>query len=258
MSMPPHTKDFYQLSFITGFGKSKMDVDQRVTEGVEAVFYCISPQHVYSWKRDPAIRGYIINFSLAGLPLSPGTFMQRFSFCNPDQLHLCSLSAVEAQPLASAFEQVYQEHQQPSPHFSVEIMRHLLLALLYKGQVLFQNQQQRLEQLPRTRQLAFRYQQLVNQHYIEKRTLAEFAALLHISTNHLSDAIREATGQPAARFIMQRLLVEAQNQLVYSEAGIKEIAYSLQFSSPSHFGKFFKKETGMTPLQYRQQQQAVK
>ena len=55
------------------------------------------------------------------------------------------------------------------------------------------------------------------------------------------------------RYIQKEKIARAKNLLVYSDRSILEISEYLCFNSQSHFGKVFKKETGMTPRQYRQE-----
>ena len=49
------------------------------------------------------------------------------------------------------------------------------------------------------------------------------------------------------------VLLESKVRLQNHEQSIYQIAYDLNFSDPSHFGKFFKKHTGLSPMEYRNQ-----
>lgn len=93
--------------------------------------------------------------------------------------------------------------------------------------------------------------QLVNNFYIEKRTIEEYASLLNITPNHLSQSVKTASGKNALTFLNDRLLTEAKSLIQFTKFDIAEIAYQLNFSDPANFGKFFKKHTGQTPLEYR-------
>ena len=61
-------------------------------------------------------------------------------------------------------------------------------------------------------------------------------------------------GKPAGEVIRDRLLLEAKRLLVNVDMGIAEIAYKLSFTDHAHFTKFFKKETGETPDEFRKRQ----
>src|SRR5258705_249340 len=56
---------------------------------------------------------------------------------------------------------------------------------------------------------------------------------------------------PPGHLIRQRVLTEAKRQLVFTSQPIHEIAYELAFSDPSHFARFFRKQTGTTPHEFR-------
>ncbi|SDG89227.1 AraC-type DNA-binding protein [Dyadobacter soli] len=96
-----------------------------------------------------------------------------------------------------------------------------------------------------------RYLQLVNNHYIDKRTVKEYADLLSVTANHLSQSIKEVSGKNALSYIADRLLTEAKSLLLYTHVDIAEIAFQLGFSDPANFGSFFKKHVGMSPLAFR-------
>ena len=74
-----------------------------------------------------------------------------------------------------------------------------------------------------------------------------------MTADRLNDHVKRATGVTAGHLIRQRLLTEAKRQLVFTTEPIHEIAYSLGFSDPSHFTRFFRKQTATTPQEFRAQ-----
>ena len=79
----------------------------------------------------------------------------------------------------------------------------------------------------------------------EKKMVADYAAELFITPNYLNGIIKKITGFSAGYHIRQRVVLEAKRLGRYSDAGMKEIAYSLGFEDSSHFSKFFKAVAGM-------------
>jgi AraC family transcriptional activator of pobA len=94
---------------------------------------------------------------------------------------------------------------------------------------------------------------LVEEHFHEQRQLAFYAGRLAMTVDRLNDHVKRATGVTAGHLIRQRVLTEAKRQLVFTNEPIHEIAYDLAFSDPSHFARFFRKQTGTTPQTFREQ-----
>jgi AraC family transcriptional regulator, transcriptional activator of pobA len=92
---------------------------------------------------------------------------------------------------------------------------------------------------------------LVEQHFRKERLLGFYADKLAMTPDRLNDHVKRATGVTAGHLIRQRVLTEAKRQLVFTAVPIHEIAYDLAFSDPSHFTRFFRKQTGTTPQEFR-------
>jgi AraC-like DNA-binding protein len=98
-----------------------------------------------------------------------------------------------------------------------------------------------------------KFMQLIDNHYINKRTVQEYADLLSVTANYLSQSIKHVSGKNALAFITERLAGEARSLLQYTDFTVAEIAYQLNFSDPANFGKFFKKHAGLSPSEFRNQ-----
>ena len=77
-----------------------------------------------------------------------------------------------------------------------------------------------------------------------------YADKLFISVQYLSLILKEETGKTASQLIAQHIATRARNMLRLPGASIKETAERLNFADQSSFGKFFKKETGLSPKKY--------
>jgi AraC family transcriptional activator of pobA len=93
---------------------------------------------------------------------------------------------------------------------------------------------------------------LVGLHFRKERLISFYAEKLAMTPDRLNDHVKRATGVTAGHLIRQRVLTEAKRQLVFTGLAIHEIAYDLAFSDPSHFTRFFRKQTGMTPQAFRE------
>jgi AraC family transcriptional regulator, transcriptional activator of pobA len=93
---------------------------------------------------------------------------------------------------------------------------------------------------------------LVDEHFRKERLISYYAAKLAMTPDRLNDHVKRATGVTAGHLIRQRVLTEAKRALVFTGQPIHEIAYDLAFSDPSHFTRFFRKQTGTTPQAFRE------
>jgi AraC family transcriptional regulator, transcriptional activator of pobA len=93
---------------------------------------------------------------------------------------------------------------------------------------------------------------LIDEHFRKERLICFYAEKLAMTADRLNDHVKRATGVTAGHLIRQRVLTEAKRQLVFTNQAIHEIAYDLAFSDPSHFTRFFRKQTGTTPQAFRE------
>ena len=82
-------------------------------------------------------------------------------------------------------------------------------------------------------------------------TVADMAQELGLTAQYLSKLFHKETGETISRYIMRKRIETACRMLIYSNYEAGDIASFLAFSSHSHFIQCFKKETGLTPGQYR-------
>lgn len=92
---------------------------------------------------------------------------------------------------------------------------------------------------------------LIEVHFQTERNIGFYAGKLAMTPDRLNDHVKRATGVTAGHLLRQRILTEAKRQLVFTRLTVGEIAYDLAFADPSHFGRFFKKQTGTTPQAFR-------
>jgi AraC family transcriptional activator of pobA len=95
------------------------------------------------------------------------------------------------------------------------------------------------------------FRTLVDAHFRARWSVEQYAAEVGLSAGQLSRLCREAIGMSALDVLNARIVHEAERELVYSNLGIKQIAGLLGFADEAYFGRFFRKQTGRTPTEFR-------
>jgi AraC family transcriptional regulator, transcriptional activator of pobA len=98
---------------------------------------------------------------------------------------------------------------------------------------------------------AERLRALIDRHCRDRRPVKSYAKELGLSPGQLTRIAHAALGMSALQAIDARALHEAKRLLVYSTLSIKQIAGELGFRDEAYFGRFFRKQTGRTPTEFR-------
>lgn len=97
---------------------------------------------------------------------------------------------------------------------------------------------------------------LLEKHFWKMKMVADYAQQLSVSPSYLNERIKSAFGCPASQLIRQRIVLEAKRKALYSDANMKEVAYSLGFEDIAHFSKFFKNTAGVNFTDFRKDTQS--
>ena len=250
---PPFRKDFYFIGLVTDAGKTKITFDNTNVTQLDSFLVFQSPGLVYSFLRDQSAHGYLIYFKPQCLSFFKPGFEKEFPYFNLLHTNFYKFNHSKFQSFAPLFEDVFAAYE-TSTDAKHTVASIKLLALLYQLKEFTSTFSEWERGFTTPQQMLFqKFIQLVNNFYIEKRTVEEYAELLSVTPNHLSQSVKAATDKNALSFINERILQEARSLIQYTDFDMAEIAYQLNFSDPANFGKFFKKHSGITPLDFRKQ-----
>jgi len=121
----------------------------------------------------------------------------------------------------------------------------ILLTRIYKSQENFQKIDHNQADIIRE----FNY--LVEQHFREKHSVSEYADLLNKSPKTLSNVFGKLSSASPIQLIQNRIMLEVRRLLKYTDMPISEIGYEVGFNDIQSFSRFFKKNEGIPPSEFR-------
>ena len=251
----PLKSDFYRIALCKR-GSVSVDRGLETFKHQRNTIHFNFPSQIFSLydKSDDMFAYYILfkeSFIESLLPLQ--SIQKQFPFLDYQGIPFFQLDDAKAEDIDALFLKIDGEIKQGKASLKQSIQLYINLILIAANRsYLRQNLSQKLDKI-KDNTLLTRYKKLVSQHFITKRHVSDYAQLLTVTPNHLNKIIKEQTGKTATDFIIDMLLMEAKALLKHTELTISEIAYQLDFTDPSHFNKFFKKEVQLTPSMYRNQ-----
>lgn len=171
---------------------------------------------------------------------------------NPEVPPIHQLTEKSYDKIKQLYEKIDQEYKDGNP-FYLQIIRLQLVELLYEIHRAFEACTSSRTHHTITRQYALftEFRELVEEHFLTKRTVQEYADMLHISAKYLSEIVKQETGKNALHIIHGRLYLEAKLLLSTSSLSVKEISDQLNFDTSSHFSRFFKKFGDENPSEFK-------
>lgn len=135
--------------------------------------------------------------------------------------------------------------------YQSEVIQSSIINLMYQIKRNLSHQFSFSTAYSRKQEIFNEFRTLIETYFQTKRSVAAYADLMNITSKHLSETVKSVSNRTALQFIQERLVHESEYLLAYSNLSVKNIAYTLYFDSPSHFGRFFKKHKALTPLAFR-------
>lgn len=173
--------------------------------------------------------------------------------------NLLQLSDEEVESLRMDIQTVKRELKRPDSRFRTNIISCMLSTVVYR---ISDALDVRLSTLPdekeknvtnRAEEYFANFTKLLSEKYKQERSVAFYARSLCITPKYLTTIIKQVSGKSVSEWINALVILEAKTLLKNTSMSIQEIAYTLNFPNQSFFGSYFKRNTGLSPVQYRMQ-----
>lgn len=248
----PHRHDHEELLIITQ-GSPVHHVDY-VEEKLQApVIVYVAQGKIHSFIPDVATRGWVIRYKNEFVPEE-----SRFHFYSgfSDDINIPLSHDYCSTSLESLCEIMLKEYQQEKPDYPV--IRHLLSALLAKLETDSKKEYLESETVSNMRKETFNNFLKILEYNFKRPAGADFyAEKLNMSTRNLNLISQAVFGKTVTEIIESRKLIEARRLLLNSGMSVSEIGYELGYNEKSYFTRVFRKRTGKTPTQFRQEMPVI-
>lgn len=182
--------------------------------------------------------------------------INQYSFFSYDSHEALHLSLKEQQIIKDLFSKLEYELSQSIDKHSKNIISNTIDLLLNHCVRFYDRQFITRENI--NSDILSKFENLLNDYFQSQMaqdsglpSVGYFADHLHLSPNYFGDLIKKETGKSAQEHIHLKLINLAKERIFDAEKSVSQIASELGFKYPQHFNRMFKKNTGYTPIEYR-------
>lgn len=247
-----HSLMYYDITLITdGTGFFQVDDKKYIVSPKDIIFSI--PGEIRKWDVENIKKGYVLMLEEEFLQscFNSQELSQRLPYFNPNRLSAkMTLDDISFKKAISLITEIKEEmdkevkDSQLSDRLVYEILTSLQREhILVEQSIDFPNRISGWH--------VNNFIKLVNAEYITHQNINYYAERLCLTPNYLNEIVKKTIGVNAKQFILNKVALKAKRMLVRTRLSVKEISDQLNFSSSSYFIRFFHKQTGGTPLQYR-------
>lgn len=248
---PVHTLSYFDITFISkGIGHFSINDAQYSLRQGDVIFS--RPGEVRAWDKTEIPQGYALIFEEEFLLsfFNDPAFIQNLAYFSRKrrlaQINITHIYTRIDNLIHTIIDEINNEQSKD---------KHILRALLYEILMLLNREYPQADvsagETPQCRYVNG-FITLTDKHFKVHHNTKYYAGELCITPNYLNEIIQKALGMSPKCYIQNKIIQEAKTLLAYTDLSVTEVADQLSFESPSYFIRLFRKQTNLTPLQYRQ------
>ncbi|MCQ0112256.1 helix-turn-helix domain-containing protein [Zhouia amylolytica] len=240
--------DFYRISFKTNYINPELpDFNPDDPKPITAVFFN-NPGNIYKWDLDDKFEGYYLHLSKDLISKHRYLFQNYLEYGYHEALFLTKEEETE---VINLYQFLVKHYRNNLENYNVLLASINLILNMVESYYRRQFKTDIKVYSP----IVSEFQQLLKDYYngpIEGiPSVHYFADKMHLTPNYLGDVIKTYTHKSTIETIHEHVAERAKILLKESNLSNTEIAFELGFDYPNYFAKFFKKQTQLTPKQFR-------
>jgi len=248
----PYRAESYALAYVKeGSISLQVDLSYHLIEAPAMI--TLAPSMIRSFRKSTELMKMDIIFFKDSLLLEGNRnlfFLMEYDFFENSELTVIPLIEELHVKVKGIFELFSVSQALPGIHLT-DISRAYIMVLIYEIDNWHRVRQSNNKGHDHIYPLFAKFKKLLTRNYMNERKLDFYADHLHVTPKYLSVAVKKHTGKSAAQWIDESITLEAKVLLQNRTLTVSEISNQLNFSDQSTFGKFFKANTGSSPVHYR-------
>ena len=248
----PHKHDFYEVLYLSN-GSGYHIIDSNKYEIRPPCIFFMSPGQAHKLELSNDIEGYIFIFTSEFYLLNQknkNRLLEFPFFFSVEQVNPpIYLNKIDDKYIKTLFERcsniVFNNGQS-----SDEIARSTLDLILLTCNDLYPEDYKALQK-SKGHILVKKFLLLIEENYHKNLRIGNYADMLAITSNHLTQMVKQITGTTSVDILHKKTVVEIKRLLLHTDLTVAEISDAMNFPDQSYFTKYFKKITGVSPLNYR-------
>lgn len=243
----PHKHDFYLILFITR-GQGTHTIDFQTYRVAPGTVFMMTPGQVHSWKLSNDADGYIIFFkpefyqmqlhedALVAFPFFHSLNSTPYMKFGNDRITDVVLDEMYHE---------FKKGQQPDLRMLRTYLDIVLLKLAHRYKP--QNTIELNAAIFKLRKV----EELIEKNYIKLKHPSDYASLMNLTPSYLNNICKVNLGKTLSDLIHGRIILEAKRLFSYTDLSVKEVAHHLGYTDSAYFTRFFRKNAGLTPDQFK-------
>lgn len=244
----PHRHTFHEIVHVTGgTGGHVVDLTRFAVRPPNLCF--IAPGQVHHWENVTGLEGSVILFTDDFLLDHPA---DRHALRGLGRRSCLDLRDGAADPTARLVADLDGEYRAGADGFQ-SVLRALLHVLVVRAARLPAHHPVAAPPAPRTRpgSVAARFVTLLGTPEGSQLSVRACARHLGVCESYLSEAVKASTGRTPGELIRQTRVHEAKRLLLRTELSVRQVAARVGYGDPAYFCRFFRRETGASPGDFR-------
>lgn len=241
-------RDNHGNFFFQEDGHARLMVDFREIELKGSGVFCIMPGQVHYPLETEGSYGWFLGVDMSLLDDHHRAVVDEYA------LHgfPVSLDSAQADLLMRSLNLLLEFYQTPSQYGQV-VLQSMLKTCLGIFTSLFEKEILQRTAQTRPSAITSQFRKLLSQHFKTVKSPSEYAGMLSITSPYLNEVVKETSGQPVSYWIQNEVMMEAKRLLYYTDLSIKEIAFGLGYDDHAYFCRLFRKVTGKSAGQFREE-----